>query len=94
VLSQEEIRVVETQEEIPFVARVNPLTKLSSSSWDTMLERRNVSFFGNMAKEEERVDDEGHEDDQTFGFPVLNLEQNVNMKLISILQSYQLFMVC
>ena len=83
VLSQEETRVVETQEEISFSTRVNPLKEPSSSSWDTMPERRNFSLFGNMAEDEERVENEGWEDDQTFGFPIPELEKNVNMENIN-----------
>ena len=59
VLSQEKIRVEETQEEIPFVAHVNPLIDPSSSSWDTTPKRRNFSLFGNMAEDEEIVENEG-----------------------------------
>ena len=84
MLSQIEIEVVETQGETPFASHVNPLTEPSSSSWDTMPERINFSLFGNMEEqEEERVENEEREADQTFGFPILDLTQNVNMKNIN-----------
>lgn len=40
-------------------------------------------MFDNTAEEEERVKNEEQEDDQTFGFPILDLTQNVNMKNIN-----------
>jgi hypothetical protein len=60
-----------------------------SPNWDTKPKLINFRLFGNMANEEERNVEAERE--ETFGFPILDLAPNVNMKNIlpSILPNFR-----
>jgi hypothetical protein len=85
VISQIESAVVEGIPEAHigdnFIVHQNPIVEPPfSPNWDTKPKLINFNLFGNMEDEEEiNVEAEGEE---TFGFPILDLAPNVNMKNI------------
>ena len=89
IVSLEKVEEEKVQEGIPtpihpFKTRDNPIIEPFYTKPN--LETKTFSLFGNMAgKEEERVLNEPREEDeeQTFGFPILDLAHNTNMKNIN-----------
>jgi hypothetical protein len=82
-MSQLESEVIEVKSMTPFFALNNPLPELLG--WDNNPELGNqlLSILDNMAEEEEWIVDEEQEDEQTFGFPILDRAPNVSMKNIN-----------
>ena len=68
----------------PFKTRDNSLIKTFFTKSNFEIET--FSLFGNMAGEEEEWvlnEPQGDDEEQMFGFPILNLAQNTNMKNIN-----------
>ena len=90
VIQEERVVIPDRKEGIPtftypFKTKENPLQK--PFYINTNFELNPFSLLGNMADEEEgpRVEnqDRPKNDEQTFGFPILDLAQNTNMKNIN-----------
>ena len=83
VISQLESEVIGIQLRTPFLTHNNPLSELPG--WDNNPELGNqlLSLLDNIVEEEERIVDEEQEDEQTFGFHILDRAPNVAMKNIN-----------
>ena len=83
VISQLEYEVVQVLSMTPFFTHNNPLSEPPGSDNIPELGNQLLSFLDNMAEEEECIVNEEHEDEQTFGFPILDRAPNVSMKNIN-----------